>query len=330
MKSFPLRAFTALTIGLTTLSSYAAQRTANGSSSGGGGDDISQDFMSTVRNLPQVIASHGAAEFPEINLSRLQSIAYDGNYRVELRSKLSVNGAPKAALSYPDQKLTQIDPTVWTSFEMLDDGVYRKNALALHEVLVVMRVEQNNDYHISNRLLSAGNSSVSAIKPIESIGQITSTDLKSRAVINVVNYSDKTSTFYYCENRQDARTCSVLGRSDRFYTIQEIASLRVKFDEKITCYKALTFGGAPSVIAVGLSGAPYTFGMSAVFGVLVSPVPSIIGHIKWKEYSDYKNVTDQRTEKGQNIVVEPSSKHKNDQTLYGNAQDLNTALLMLN
>jgi hypothetical protein len=70
--------------------------------------------------------------------------------------------------------------------------------------------------------------------------------------------------------------------------------------------------------------------MSAVFGVLVSPVPSIIGHIKWKEYSDYKNVTDQRTEKGQNIVVEPSSKHKNDQTLYGNAQDLNTALLMLN
>src|SRR5262249_47206943 len=63
---------------------------------------------------------------------------------------LQLNGTPKSAISYLSPPHTDLDFERWTK-----SGRLTKQALVLHEGLVLMGVEKTDDYHLSSRLSSS-------------------------------------------------------------------------------------------------------------------------------------------------------------------------------
>ncbi|HUP58663.1 MAG TPA: hypothetical protein VM598_14490 [Bdellovibrionota bacterium] len=133
---------------------FPAWALAQGGSGVKGGDFLSQGFAARLKALPALIEAKGPAAFPEIDVQRLRETVNDPSLRVELSSgPLTVEGVPKDAWASRESKLVTIDGSAIKHMLATPGGEVRVDALALHEALVLMTVEGNGDYHVSNRLL---------------------------------------------------------------------------------------------------------------------------------------------------------------------------------
>lgn len=194
----------------------------------GGGEPISQEFMSLAKSLPAVIMSKGQQLFPEVPMEDLAQFVNDG-FQVELKNYLFEEGAPKAARFYKDLRKVQVDPSMWNQLTTQVHGDSAKRALVFHEVLGLMGLEVNNDYTISNRLL--GLETLSLFNIGASKNQIFPKDIKSNSVIFWKDSKNKQRSFYFCQDRNVAQTCKLLG--NRSFSIEELniyANQKIKKD----------------------------------------------------------------------------------------------------
>ncbi len=271
-----------------------------------GGDDISADFVNTIRNLPLVLSQKGLAEFPEVDFVKLQEATSDPQYRVELRSDLRVNGAFKDAVTLPE-KLTQVNPNFWTAYSLMEDGAERKNVLAAHEIFVVMGLEDNDKYTISSRLYSKMSS---LQKTILSVGRITPADIHDPSIIDVINYSDRTSTFAFCGDRNDSSTCLTLGRLSHPYSQVNYVSLHVQLLQKLKYwtqarnYAALGSAAAGAGLGSTTEATDWkaSVQIGAFFGGLIGGLGTMPINIQVNALKEFVTLTSPQLLQGESVV----------------------------
>ncbi len=127
----------------------------------GGGDAASQEFSAALHRLPETLQAYGLSLFPEVNLEKIKDLVNDPGLRIEkANGGIVIQGARKDALNISSLKLIQVDNDAITSILSQSDADERLSALAFHEILGLMGLEGNDDYHISNRLLSNSKKSI--------------------------------------------------------------------------------------------------------------------------------------------------------------------------
>lgn len=191
-----------------------------------GGESTSQEFRAYAGQVPEALIAKGMRYFPEVKLAAVEKKAKDKSWQIHEAPNLKVNGAPKDAVSWIDTNMTEVDPWKWNH-----KSRPKKLALAFHEILVFLKIERNNEYTISNRLLQK-----SILPPQKKgvftgvVGEILPENIRSPAVIDVLSNSDQTITFLYCENRNEPSSCNTIG--SRNYLITELEALHSRLVKK--------------------------------------------------------------------------------------------------
>lgn len=134
-------------VGLMTLSLKPMCFGAEGGASvvGGGGETLAQEFISIGQLIWRAVAQK-TEDFPEVDL-----IVFDktlAHVKVRPSGDLKLDGATKDAISYPSQSLAKVNGKKWRTLNL-----EQKTRLVFHEFLVLMRVENNDDYHITSQLV---------------------------------------------------------------------------------------------------------------------------------------------------------------------------------
>jgi hypothetical protein len=219
------------TLLLTMIATFTIFANAARAESGpGGGDSVSQEFYKIAKDLPKAIEAKGLDYFPEINIQEFSTLINTPDFlKVEkVESKLDsqghaqpnlfLDGIPKDAITDTEAKLSKIDAFSWTK-----KNESEKTSLVFHEILVLMKLETNDDYHISYRLFGPSYYlPANVTSPVVDTGEIASNDFNNPEVIVVLIHENKTRTFQYCANRNIASTCRILGL--RAYTLKELAN----------------------------------------------------------------------------------------------------------
>src|SRR5690348_4250667 len=98
----------AVLIMLLSLCPFAAQAT--GASGTAGGDNISQEFVAIIHQLPDQVAKEPQIA-NMIDMKKFQDTINDKDYKVELSpTPLTENNSPKVAKTDAAAKLTLLDP----------------------------------------------------------------------------------------------------------------------------------------------------------------------------------------------------------------------------
>jgi ABC-type molybdate transport system substrate-binding protein len=256
--------------GATTLSDYSQMV---GPGSTGGGEPVSQEVRAIVSSLPGILRSQGLQYFPEVDINELEKKT-QGGVLVELvppDQQILVDGSPKASKFDRDRNLIQVDPIIWATLRLMPDAEVRKRAIVFHEVLGLMGLEKNNDYTISNRLVSAEFLSALGIKGTSD--QILPMDAGDKQVIFWRVSNEGRISFFYCQDRTMVSSCIGLGA--RSYTNQD---LDLKYREvyaqieKAHYNKNVALGVTASVIT-GVIAAGFIFttgGIIVVVGLIVA------------------------------------------------------------
>lgn len=257
----------------------------------GGGEPISQEFMSIAKSLPAVIMSKGQQLFPEISMEDLAQFVSDG-FQVELKNYLFEEGAPKAARFYKDLRKVQVDPSMWNQLTTQVHGDAAKRALVFHEVLGLMGFEGNNDYTISNRLL--GLETLSLFNIGASKNQIFPKDMKSNSVIFWKDSKNKQRSFYFCQDRNVAQTCKLLGNRSfsieelNVYANQKIAKSTADYNKSKNVFAA-TLGVFVVGVLFALTGPGSLIFASSAFAYQFTLVFSGVGSLLLWEHSSVKS-----------------------------------------
>jgi hypothetical protein len=243
----------------------------------GGGDGASQDLRAVLQTLPETLKAKGLAYFPEVSLAKLMVEIQNPKLHIEEESPILVDGVSKDARNFPDLKLIRVDPVFWWSYSPL-----RRAALAFHEILGIMRLEGNDEYHISSRLLLSF-PPPGLDHPATSVGRYVAADFNSTETILVSTQDDGRKVFSYCANRNDSTSCRMLGA--RAYAVDELTRLQNRLmasaekslrDGKKVAF-AITGLGAVVGGAVGAIFGPGTIPFGAGVGAVVSQAPAWLG-----------------------------------------------------
>jgi len=204
----------------------------------GGGEDKGPEFMAIAKTLPTVIEIKGVSLFPEIDLVELRKfLGVDISQADDKERKPSFTTNTEPDLSYSNEgkifrfnstkKTITIDPN---KFEKLKkENPKLLVPLVFHEISGLLGLEENNDYHISSRLI--GNNEYLALINLQvSKDQIISSDFNNPGVIFWRQSPGNNLTFFYCGNKNDIETCKILGR--RSYNKNDLLSMIQEFETK--------------------------------------------------------------------------------------------------
>lgn len=204
----------------------------------GGGEDKGPEFMAIAKTLPAAIELKGASLFPEIDLVKLRkflgvdiSQADDKerapSFTTNTERDLSYKNEGKIFLFNRTKKTVTIDPDKFEKLKVENPKLLVP--LVFHEVLGLLELEENNDYHISSRLI--GNSEYLALINLQSsMDQIISSDFTNPGVIFWRQSPGNNLTFFYCNDKNEIDTCRLLGK--RSYSREELVSLMKEFENK--------------------------------------------------------------------------------------------------
>lgn len=280
-----------------------------------GGDPISMEFLEIARTLPGIIAAKGEEQFPGITISAMLSAVNDPQWKIQLGKDLNIGGVRKAAITYSDQKMTVIDEDMWNYLTFLPEAKKRKRALVLHEVLVLLKIEFTNDYHLSSRLYGPEilkepyeneilRDPSNGEKKIQAVGRLLPAGTSSQGIFAFI-YADQTVRYTYCENRYEPDTCRSLGGANQYYKIEQIQSLYSKNDLSRKRWMKVGYASV-AIITIGggtimsvITGMPL---LSYPFAYIVSGVPLIWAMTKAKNKGAVLPATDSQMTSGKTIT----------------------------
>ena len=145
---------------------------AGNESSAGGGDDIGIEFQSLIIRALDEISTLDPKLSAKLKPLGLESIYAPGSGQalvIDEEQELTVEGKKQScvALSYPDKMKTTITRKRWESIK----SIHVKQAIALHEALVLKKIEGTGHYQLSARYLSyfnlAGESVVTGVPDLK-------------------------------------------------------------------------------------------------------------------------------------------------------------------
>lgn len=127
-------------------------------SSAGGGDDIGLEFQSLISRALSVTKTLDPKLFSELSQFNLEQVYSPSGARAlvidEIQS-LAIDGKSQdcVAVSDPDTRSTTITRSRWQQIK----STHLKQAIALHEALVLLKIEQTGRYPYSGRFLGLFN-----------------------------------------------------------------------------------------------------------------------------------------------------------------------------
>ena len=144
MKSVKLLKFAPFLL-LTLLNLMALSAYADGGTSGGGGDPIEQDFA-IAGNAAINVLDQRSPEVPWLDVHAVRELWDSPKTRIVSTKEELVDdtGRPRAAMNYPSEQLIKVNIEQWNGIR----DKQRKNALALHEILGLARIESGH-YRVS-------------------------------------------------------------------------------------------------------------------------------------------------------------------------------------
>lgn len=237
-----------------SFAALAADKSLSGSEGGGGGDFASQEFYNLAHGLPDALVFKGLNLFPEVNIEKLRErVNNKALLKVESQAPIVVNGISKDAYNYWQRNLVQIDSNKWSELNKLPDAFLRKQALTFHEILGLMQLEGNDEYHISQRLYDT-----TVFRPVNvkgdlvGVGEFVASDLGSKSAILVEIFSDENRVFVHCGNRDYRDSCEMVGF--RGYSLKELTSLNADLLRKEKWAKKISVGGPIALASAGAGG----------------------------------------------------------------------------
>lgn len=254
---------------------------------GGGEPEISQKMSSLIHSVPAIISAKGIQYFPEINLNKLVDFLSSNKIEVELEDNIIEEGSRKLSRCYstPGHYKVSIDPKMWETIQKKNDLDITVRAHAVHEVLCLMKIESNNDYHISDRVRGIEVLASMGIK--SSTNQIYPEDYASNEIIYWTDSPELYRSFFYCSDRNNSSTCRRLGnraysRAELVKFSQELLKKNQQLDLiKYTHYSINALGVAYIITNIFLKSLPWQPYFVSFFSWALSPVTNeVVGEKK--------------------------------------------------
>jgi len=133
---------------ISSLLGFSDSAMAKGGDVSGGGDAAELEFVAIGQGLVAVLTKDGSNILPQVDPEVFQA-AVEGTSILMKRTSLTLNGVPKTAINYPNEKIIEVSRNEWIRLSPVD-----KVNLAFHEYLGIARLEHGS-YSISSLLQGA-------------------------------------------------------------------------------------------------------------------------------------------------------------------------------